>query len=102
MCAGPLSAPVLLLESEQREENNGRGREHAPIVTKTLNKPFATLSVISSISSSVALGSFNFSYVVLPSTAPGSAPAATALDEEEEGADVRAGWREKRDEERTR
>lgn len=50
--------------------------KHEPIVTRTENNPLATLSVTSSISASVALGSFSFSYVLLSEDAS-LVPAAT-------------------------
>lgn len=74
-------------------------RVSSPIVTKTENRPRATLSVTSSISASFALGSFSFSYVVLSSVI-GDVTEFSKV--EEEVGVTREGERENRDGESTR
>jgi hypothetical protein len=76
------------------------------MVTSTENNPLATRSVMSSMFSSVARGSFNFSYVVLRS-ASCEAGCWTAEEEEDEvlgegEAAEREGASEKREGARTR
>ena len=71
------------------------------MVTKTLNKPLAILSVTSSMSASPARGSLSFSYVLFSSPAT-EVTAAPEIEVEVELGVCREGEREKREGERTR